>query len=206
MILSSVICNSIFIHSPMSPALQEPIMNAQATPKQRVILWLACSAVFFEAFDVSIVNLALPVISGDLHISIATAQWVQTLYLLSFGGFLLLGGRLADYAGMIGGFLTVDDLKPAKGDTVTRYDRAELLRRQVAAGAIGICCATLGEAEVLASGGIENILITSPVVTPAMIICSRRKTRRSSSLISSPFRCRRSPRARSENWSLTSPH
>ncbi len=74
-------------------------MNAQATPKQRVILWLACSAVFFEAFDVSIVNLALPVISGDLHISIATAQWVQTLYLLSFGGFLLLGGRLADYAG-----------------------------------------------------------------------------------------------------------
>jgi len=44
-----------------------------------------------------------------------------------------------------------------------------IARRQVSAGAIGICCATLGEAEALASGGIENILITSPVVTPAMI-------------------------------------
>jgi D-serine deaminase-like pyridoxal phosphate-dependent protein len=45
----------------------------------------------------------------------------------------------------------------------------EIARRQVAAGAIGICCATLGEAEVIAGGGIENVLITSPVVTPAMI-------------------------------------
>src|SRR6187402_3796126 len=65
--------------------------NPPGRGKQRLILWLACSAVFFEAFDVSIVNLALPVISEDLHISIATAQWVQTLYLLSFGGCLLLG-------------------------------------------------------------------------------------------------------------------
>jgi len=45
----------------------------------------------------------------------------------------------------------------------------EIARRQVAAGAIGICCATLGEAEALASGGIANLLITSPVVTPVMI-------------------------------------
>jgi MFS family permease len=63
---------------------------------QRVLLWLACSAIFFEAFDVSIVNLALPLIAADLHIPLATAQWVQTIYLLSFGGFLLLGGRLCD--------------------------------------------------------------------------------------------------------------
>ncbi|MFZ5672225.1 MAG: DSD1 family PLP-dependent enzyme [Pseudomonadota bacterium] len=45
----------------------------------------------------------------------------------------------------------------------------EIARRQVAAGAIGICCATLGEAEVLAAGGIDNLLITSPVVTQTMI-------------------------------------
>jgi 3-hydroxy-D-aspartate aldolase len=45
----------------------------------------------------------------------------------------------------------------------------EIGRRQVAAGAIGICCATLGEAEVIAGAGIANVLITSPVVTPAMI-------------------------------------
>lgn len=63
------------------------------------MLWLACSAIFFEAFDVSIVNLALPLIAADLHIPLATAQWVQTIYLLTFGGFLLLGGRLCDHYG-----------------------------------------------------------------------------------------------------------
>jgi MFS family permease len=67
--------------------------------QQRVLLCLACSAIFFEAFDVSIVNLALPLMAADLHISLASAQWVQTVYLLSFGGCLLLGGRLCDYAG-----------------------------------------------------------------------------------------------------------
>jgi len=41
----------------------------------------------------------------------------------------------------------------------------EIARRQIAAGAIGICCAKLGEAEVLAAGGIASILITSPIVT-----------------------------------------
>jgi MFS family permease len=66
---------------------------------QRILLWLACSAIFFEAFDVSIVNLALPLIASDLHVPLATAQWVQTIYLLSFGGFLLLGGRLCDHYG-----------------------------------------------------------------------------------------------------------
>jgi 3-hydroxy-D-aspartate aldolase len=45
----------------------------------------------------------------------------------------------------------------------------EIARRQMAAGAVGICCSTLGEAEVIAGSGIEGVLITSPVVTPAMI-------------------------------------
>ena len=45
----------------------------------------------------------------------------------------------------------------------------EIGRRQMAAGAIGICCTTVGEAEVIAGGGIEGVLITSPVVTPPMI-------------------------------------
>ena len=39
----------------------------------------------------------------------------------------------------------------------------EICRRQIDAGAVGICCATLGEAAVLAAGGIANILITSPL-------------------------------------------
>ncbi|NWH07559.1 MAG: DSD1 family PLP-dependent enzyme [Alphaproteobacteria bacterium] len=45
------------------------------------------------------------------------------------------------------------------------HKSAEIARRQVAAGALGVCCAKLAEAEALTDAGITNILITSPVVT-----------------------------------------
>ena len=45
------------------------------------------------------------------------------------------------------------------------HKSVEIARRQIAAGANGICCAKLGEAEALAAAGIESILLTSPVVT-----------------------------------------
>lgn len=45
------------------------------------------------------------------------------------------------------------------------HKSAEIARRQITAGAAGICCAKLGEAEALADAGIDGILITSPVVT-----------------------------------------
>jgi D-serine deaminase-like pyridoxal phosphate-dependent protein len=44
------------------------------------------------------------------------------------------------------------------------HKSVDIARRQIAAGAAGVCCAKLGEAEALAEGGIEGILITSPVV------------------------------------------
>jgi len=47
------------------------------------------------------------------------------------------------------------------------HKSVEIARLQIAAGAVGVCCAKLGEAEALADGGIEGILITSPVVGPA---------------------------------------
>ena len=46
------------------------------------------------------------------------------------------------------------------------HKSVDIARRQLAAGAVGVCCAKLGEAEAMADGGIEAILITSPVVTP----------------------------------------
>jgi D-serine deaminase-like pyridoxal phosphate-dependent protein len=49
------------------------------------------------------------------------------------------------------------------------HKSVEIARRQIAAGANGICCAKLGEAEALAAGGIDSILLTSPVVTDAGI-------------------------------------
>ena len=49
------------------------------------------------------------------------------------------------------------------------HKSVQIARRQLDAGALGICCATLGEAEALAEGGIEGLLVTSPVVAPAKI-------------------------------------
>jgi len=49
------------------------------------------------------------------------------------------------------------------------HKSVEIARLQMAAGAVGVCCAKLGEAEALADGGIGAILITSPVVTPQAI-------------------------------------
>src|SRR5438874_10584620 len=49
--------------------------------------------------DVAIVNVAIPSIQRDLHIAESTVQWVVTAYAITFGGFLLLGGRMADLLG-----------------------------------------------------------------------------------------------------------
>ncbi len=49
------------------------------------------------------------------------------------------------------------------------HKSVDIARRQQAAGAVGVCCAKIGEAEVLAEGGVTGILITSPVAAPAAI-------------------------------------
>ncbi len=64
-----------------------------------VILSLLALAQFMVVLDVSIVNVALPSISSALNFSQANLQWVVTAYALTFGGFLLLGGRAADLYG-----------------------------------------------------------------------------------------------------------
>ena len=62
----------------------------------------------------------------------------------------------------------------AKGGLALRphaktHKSSEIARRQVAAGAVGACVAKIGEAEVLADGGVEGLLITSPVAAPGAI-------------------------------------
>jgi len=49
------------------------------------------------------------------------------------------------------------------------HKSVRIARMQVEAGALGVCCATLGEAEVMVGGGVEGVLITSPVVPPAKV-------------------------------------
>ena len=64
-----------------------------------IILTIACLAQFMVVLDVSIVNVALPRMGHDLHFSVSSAQWVVNAYVLTFAGFLLLGGRAADIFG-----------------------------------------------------------------------------------------------------------
>lgn len=64
-----------------------------------VILALLAIAQFMVILDVSIVNVALPTIARQLHFAPNNLQWVITAYTLTFGGFLLLGGRAADLFG-----------------------------------------------------------------------------------------------------------
>src|SRR4051812_32016077 len=56
-------------------------------------------AFFMTVVDLTIVNVALPTIGRKLHFSESNLQWVITAYGLTFGGFLLLGGRAADLLG-----------------------------------------------------------------------------------------------------------
>lgn len=64
-----------------------------------VILALLTVAQFMVVLDIAIVNVALPSIGKDLHFAANDLQWVITAYTLTFGGFLLLGGRAADLFG-----------------------------------------------------------------------------------------------------------
>jgi EmrB/QacA subfamily drug resistance transporter len=68
-------------------------------PRRWQALALVCVAMFMTVLDVSIVNVALPSIKTSLHVSDNTLQWVLIAYTITFGGFLLLGGRAADLLG-----------------------------------------------------------------------------------------------------------
>ena len=86
-------------------------MSAKAKSAHRhapewVILTIACIAQFMVVLDVSIVNVALPSMQRDLHFSLSSAQWVVNAYVLTFAGFLLLGGRAADIFGRRRVYLT----------------------------------------------------------------------------------------------------
>ena len=70
-----------------------------ADPKRFKALAVIAIAQLMIVLDASIVNLAIPSASADLQIAPADVQWIVTAYTLTFGGFLLLGGRIADYWG-----------------------------------------------------------------------------------------------------------
>lgn len=65
----------------------------------KIVLAVACCAQFMVVLDISVVNVALPSIRDALGFDETSQQWVVNAYALTFAGFLLLGGRLADWCG-----------------------------------------------------------------------------------------------------------
>jgi MFS family permease len=67
--------------------------------RQWLALVVLCLAQFMVILDITVVNVALPVIGEQLALDRAALTWVVTAYTLCFGGLMLLGGRLADTLG-----------------------------------------------------------------------------------------------------------
>jgi EmrB/QacA subfamily drug resistance transporter len=70
-----------------------------STRQGKLILALVCLAAFLDVVDTTIVDVALPSIREHVHLTVQNLQWVASGYLLTYGGFLLLGGRAADLLG-----------------------------------------------------------------------------------------------------------
>ncbi|MGI8420881.1 MAG: MFS transporter [Gaiellaceae bacterium] len=73
--------------------------STRPDPRRWRALALVCTAFFMTVLDVSIVNVALPSIGRSLHVGDTSLQWIITAYAITFGGFLLLGGRAGDLLG-----------------------------------------------------------------------------------------------------------
>ena len=69
------------------------------TWRGRRVLLLLCAVAFLDFVDASITNVAMPHMQRALGFSMQSLQWVPSAYLLTYGGFMLLGGRLADLLG-----------------------------------------------------------------------------------------------------------
>src|ERR671934_250614 len=76
-----------------------PSPNLLGTRRGVAILLLLSLVQFMDVLDASILNIALPSIKRDLGFSQQSLQWVVNGYILTYGGFLLLGGRMADLLG-----------------------------------------------------------------------------------------------------------
>jgi MFS family permease len=84
------------------PSCPNPTMNDPVLMDHRrrwLALLLLCLGVLMIVLDTTIVNVALPSIRADLGFTETSLVWVVNAYMLTFGGFLLLGGRLGDLYG-----------------------------------------------------------------------------------------------------------
>src|SRR5437762_4837018 len=84
----------------MEPREEATAMAEPMTDRHRwIALYVLCVGMLMIVLDVTVVNVALPTIQDDLGFSQSSLAWVVNAYLISFGGLLLLAGRLGDLVG-----------------------------------------------------------------------------------------------------------
>ena len=95
----------------MTTATATPEATFLGTRRGKLTLALLAAIAFLDFVDASITNIALPAIRRDLNFSVQDLQWIPSAYLLTYGGFMLLGGRAADLLGrrrvLVAGILVI---------------------------------------------------------------------------------------------------
>src|SRR6202035_971547 len=95
--------------TPMTALLRQlktPTQTAASERRRWIALPVLCLGQLMMVLDATIVNVALPSIQRELHFTQANLTWVINGYLVTFGGFLLLAGRMGDLVGRKKVFLT----------------------------------------------------------------------------------------------------
>src|SRR5919204_3175925 len=138
----------------MSPDERGRRMTKQGT-NPWLVLVLICIAQFMVVLDATIVNVALPSIQKDLHLTEGNLQWIVNAYTLVFGGFLLLGGRAGDLLGrkrlfLIGlvvftGASLVDGLASSEGMLIAARALQGLGAALISPAALSIISTTFAE-------------------------------------------------------------
>jgi EmrB/QacA subfamily drug resistance transporter len=79
--------------------MSTPAISAHENRRRWIALVVVCLAMLMNVLDTTVVNVALPKIQHDLHFTQAGLAWVLDAYMVAFGGFLLMSGRLGDLIG-----------------------------------------------------------------------------------------------------------
>src|SRR6202142_3926976 len=108
--IDAIVCSPRTLEEPMTALLSQVKTNKQPAAASERRRWIAlgvlCLGQLMMVLDATIVNVALPSIQNDLHFSQGNLTWVMNGYLITFGGLLLLAGRLGDLVGRKKVFLT----------------------------------------------------------------------------------------------------
>jgi EmrB/QacA subfamily drug resistance transporter len=121
----------------------EVAAGKELDPQRWRMLGVVCLGTLMVILDATIINIALPHAQATLHISEGNRQWVVTAYTLTFGGLLLLGGRIADFGGRKRAFLIgLVGFAAASGLGGAAVDQGMLFTARAIQGAFGALLAS----------------------------------------------------------------